>query len=199
MKTSKKYKTREEWLMAAIELLRPMFKHSKAKIPAKVKVSLGWPSGSRKRVAGEAWSPNVSDGKFHEIFISPAVNDDVAAKDGALSVLVHELIHTSVGLKCGHKGEFKRVFKELGLEGRVKASVAGDYLISIFIDMQKKLGVFPHKKMSRGDSSGPKKQTTRLLKVMCPECGYTARVTRIWLDEAGAPLCPIHKKPFEEA
>lgn len=37
----------------------------------------------------------------------------------------------------------------------------------------------------------PKKQTTRLLKVECGQCGYTARVTRKWL-EVGPPGCPTH-------
>jgi hypothetical protein len=35
-----------------------------------------------------------------------------------------------------------------------------------------------------------KKQGTRLIKCECPECGYIARVTAKWLDEAGAPICP---------
>jgi hypothetical protein len=36
-----------------------------------------------------------------------------------------------------------------------------------------------------------KKRTTRLLKCECEACGYTARVTRKWVDEAGAPICPV--------
>lgn len=35
----------------------------------------------------------------------------------------------------------------------------------------------------------PKKQSTRLIKVECPCCGYVARVTRKWLKE-GRPKCP---------
>ncbi len=31
---------------------------------------------------------------------------------------------------------------------------------------------------------------TRMLKACCGDCAYTVRVTRKWLDEAGAPLCP---------
>jgi hypothetical protein len=33
-------------------------------------------------------------------------------------------------------------------------------------------------------------QATRLLKVFCAACGYTARVTQRWLTKAGTPLCP---------
>ena len=40
-------------------------------------------------------------------------------------------------------------------------------------------------------SSAPKKQTTRLHKAECAECGYTVRVTAKWL-EVGPPHCPMH-------
>ena len=44
---------------------------------------------------------------------------------------------------------------------------------------------------SRGAGSG-----SRLIKVACMECGYTARVTRKWLD-IGAPHCPLHGEMAE--
>jgi hypothetical protein len=30
------------------------------------------------------------------------------------------------------------------------------------------------------------------LKAECGDCGYTVRVTRKWVDDAGAPHCPKH-------
>lgn len=41
------------------------------------------------------------------------------------------------------------------------------------------------------ESSRPKKQTTRLLKAECGQCGYTVRLTKRWLD-VGPPGCPTH-------
>ena len=39
--------------------------------------------------------------------------------------------------------------------------------------------------------NGPaKKQTTRLLKLVCPVDGYTVRGTRMWIDKLGLPACP---------
>lgn len=35
----------------------------------------------------------------------------------------------------------------------------------------------------------PKKQSTRMLKVICPGCGYTVRTTQKWID-IGLPTCP---------
>lgn len=43
---------------------------------------------------------------------------------------------------------------------------------------------------------GPK-QTTRQLKIQCPACGYLARVTRKWLEEAGTPTCPCGERMVE--
>lgn len=42
-----------------------------------------------------------------------------------------------------------------------------------------------------GESTRPPKQTTRLKKALCSQCGYTARVTTKWLD-VGPPGCPMH-------
>lgn len=42
-----------------------------------------------------------------------------------------------------------------------------------------------------GESTRPKKQTTRLKKAECSQCGYTVRVTQRWL-EVGPPGCPQH-------
>lgn len=36
-----------------------------------------------------------------------------------------------------------------------------------------------------------KKQSTRLLKAECAECGYVVRVTAKWVNEVGAPRCGV--------
>lgn len=46
---------------------------------------------------------------------------------------------------------------------------------------------------------GKKKQSTRMIKASCPECGYTVRVTRKWLDTAGAPICPACEEQMKES
>ena len=61
--------------------------------------------------------------------------------------------------------------------------------------LAKKLGPFPHaviKPLHGLGGVGPERppvQSTRMLKVMCPGCGYTVRATRKWLD-IGVPACP---------
>ena len=44
---------------------------------------------------------------------------------------------------------------------------------------------------------GLKKQTTRLKKLKCSECGYTVRTTAKWIETLGAPLCPCSLKIME--
>ena len=75
-------------------------------------------------------------------------------------------------------------YAELGLE--VKA-VRGPGKLELVITV---IGVRGGK--SRGQGSG-----SRLKKVACGACGYTARVTTKWLDQAGAPLCPCNKEPMQ--
>jgi hypothetical protein len=48
------------------------------------------------------------------------------------------------------------------------------------------LGAYPHAALSLADR--PKAQT-RLLKGLCPTCGYIIRLTQRWADK-GMPTCP---------
>jgi hypothetical protein len=43
-----------------------------------------------------------------------------------------------------------------------------------------------------------KKQSTRMLKAKCPECGYTIRTSQKWL-EVGLPTCPCGEEMKEAA
>jgi hypothetical protein len=88
--------------------------------------------------------------------------------------------------------------KAVGLEGKARATVAGNELLAKLKPIVKTLGPYPHKALDLG-ARPEKKQTTRLLKVECPTCGYIARVTRTTIDEKGLPICPVDNVPFEEA
>lgn len=192
-----KYKTREAWLQAVIKELIPVFRSAGLAIPKKVKVSCGWPSGRPGgKIVAECWSPNCSEGGYHEIFVSP-IKSCVHGADGIVSDLIHELIHATVGNEHGHRAVFKNAMKKLGLEGRAKSSTANVGLCTKIKSITDKLGVYPHKIIS--PSMRPTKtQTTRYIKVGCTKCDYICRVTRVHLDNSGPPLCPVHKKPFEE-
>jgi hypothetical protein len=186
--------TREEWLNEAITLLRSDFEAIDAPIPEKVRATCGWPSqggkpGKKQRI-GECWPPKCSEEGYTEMFINPMLSEGLEALD----VLTHELVHAAVGCEEGHKGPFRVAAKALGLEGKMTATVAGETLMVRLREIEKELGEYPHAKLT------PKKkkpQSTRMLKLECPACGWAARTSRKWID-LGLPTCVCGTK-MEEA
>jgi predicted RNA-binding Zn-ribbon protein involved in translation (DUF1610 family) len=184
MKLKKKHDTREAWLKDLAQRLRPMFKLAKYPLPKEVRFSCGWPStrpfSETKRVIGECWFPQGPKG-YANIFISPYLADEIEV--GA--TLVHELVHAAVGKKCGHKGPFIRCMDAIGLVGKPTETEAGPELQQRLNKLMKSIGKYPHEKLNK---SGRKKQTTRLIKLTCPKCGYIIRTTEKWIEE-GVPKC----------
>lgn len=211
---------REAWLTAMAERMAPRFAELGFPLP-KFRVSIGFTSGGmNSRANAEVWSDKASADGYFEILIRP----DVDSSAYAAALLAHELTHAAVGLKEGHRGNFKKVMMLIGMTKPFTSTVPTprfDEWVKPFLD---ELGELPHgrlnwrladmpagkrapggAKIAKGIRDGlepeeieelitnaPKKQTTRLLKVACAECGYPARVTRKWLDEKGAPHCPDH-------
>ena len=183
---SSKYKTREEWLNKAETKLRPLFKQAGFNIPPNIRVSCGWPSArgtsSKNKTIGQCWSSNNSgDGTF-EIFISPVLEDSCRVLD----VLAHELVHATVGLECGHKGDFRRCAVGIGLTGKMTATTASEELKAKLGEIVSVIGEYPHAQLS---ASSLKKQSTRLIKAECNGCGMVIRTTQKWIDETGLPEC----------
>lgn len=196
---------RETWLNNLARKMAPRFESLGFPLPS-FRVAIGFTShGKRGSRIAECWSPLASADNVSEIFIRPDHNDshEVAAS------LAHELAHAAVGLKEGHRGNFKRVCLGLGLQGPMKSTTAGPEFVALVKPLIEELGPIPHAPLrintpklppvdgstdgegGEAESSAPPKQTTRLLKCVCTECGYTVRVTAKWLD-IGAPHCPQH-------
>ncbi|MGE3171789.1 MAG: transcription elongation protein SprT [Planctomycetota bacterium] len=179
--------TREQWLGALVDALRPTFAGLGSPLPEPIRVSCGWPSksalSSKAKRIGEAWSARCSADGAHETFLSPSLGD--AVEVGA--VLVHELVHHAVGVEHGHRAPFARLAKAVGLVGPMRTTTAGPDLADRLHTLAERLGPYPHGALVAG--MGRKKQTTRMLKVACADCGCIARMTRQWLDTVGAPTC----------
>ena len=190
-----KYQTREQWLEAAVELMKPVFEGRKYKVP-RVRVSCSFPSTKatslKSRRLGECWDGIASADGIHQIFITPLM-DDVTGPQGVLSVLLHEVVHAVVGIPAKHGPKFKDCATAVGLEGKMTSTVAGPILLVTLAEWAEKLGAYPHSKIDPG-LSGRKKQTTRMRKCTCtdPECGFTVRTTTKWIEAVGAPWCPEH-------
>lgn len=202
--------TREQFLNNAVRALKPVFKKIGYTLPNNVRVSVGWPSGTRptaaRRAIGECWSDVVSGDGFFEIFISPELGD----RNRALDVLAHELVHVAAGFDQGHKGKFKECALRLGLTGPMTATTAGPKFLELLERAPfKALGNFPHAALTamggpapagkKGGktadgadvptTTGKKKQGTRLVKAECVGCGMIIRTTKKWVLETGLPKC----------
>jgi hypothetical protein len=192
--------TREQWLNAAVQAVKPLFAEHDVELP-EVRVSCGWPSsgGTRNKntTIGECWHREVADDKTSQIFISPTLHNEIEV----LGVLIHELIHAWDNGASGHKGNVKKregfrwLATVLGLEGKMTATKVGDALGVRLLPIYYELGKYPHSALRPG--SKLTKQSTRMLKVECPNDGYTLRATRKWLD-MGLPTCPCGTE-MEEA
>ena len=183
---------RENWLINAINLMKPIIKSKGYIVPNNIKVacsfcSVGNRYGAKNHTLGECWSDKSNEeNKFH-ILITPSLED----KKRVLGVLVHELTHAIVGIKNGHNHIFKKCATTLGLEGKMTATTESKEFETIFAEVFKQLPDYPHKALL---NINRKKQTTRLIKVVCEEHGYIARVSRKTLETLGCPICPICKE-----
>jgi hypothetical protein len=196
--------TREGWLRAAVDRLRPAFRDAGAPLPAVVHVSCGWPRGARggrgAKVIGQCWAGTKSaDGNPH-LFVSPILSgvfgeapagEDRPGKAAVSDVLVHELVHAAVGTECGHKGAFVRAAKAVGLTGKMTATVPGVDLLTRLNALLGDLGPYPHPALADVET---KKKGSRLLKLECP-CGRILRGARETV-EAGPVVCGVCEQAF---
>lgn len=208
---------RETWLHQLAVLLKPRFEELGFPVPP-FRVAIGFTSGGRTSNANaECWNASASADNHFEVLIRP--DQDDATMVAAL--LVHELTHAAVGFDQGHTGKFAAVMKAFGMARPFTSTVPTDVFRDWVKPLLTKVGELPHARLQfapRGspvavlmiggkkgkaappvdpidpgeaETTGPKKQSTRMLKVHCPECGYTVRTTQKWLD-VGPPLCPQH-------
>lgn len=182
---------RQQWLEKATDALRQLFERKGFEVPDAVRVSVGWPKGShgKGRAIGQCWGYEGSSDKHNEIFISPEITTP-GQSERVLDVLAHELAHAVAGIEAGHKAPFKRIAVAIGLDGKMTATVAGPEFAQWARGVVDRIGKFPAGSLSPVER---KKQSTRLLKCACADCGYTVRITRKWVESAGEPICPTDK------
>ena len=192
---------REAWLHEATERLRPIFAERGFPIPAKVRVSCGFPSRgalrSRKGTVtlGQCWNTGACDG-IPQIFISPIMDDPIRIA----ATLAHELAHAATpGAK--HGGAFVKAARALGLEGPPTATVAGPAFVELWDRIAEDIGEYPHSALDA--QAGHKKQSTRLVKATCNPCEmngapYFVRLSRKAIETHGFPICPTCETHMEE-
>lgn len=193
------YTTREEWLQAAADQLRPLLAERSGLTAPTVRIGVGWTSKGRRSAAiGECWKAAAAADGVNEITVRVTHNSDVL---GVLGTLLHEMIHAALDCEDGHGGRFKRAHTAVGFRGSARTSAERtDELTADLQRIAATLGEYPG---ARGlavapASSAAAKQSTRMIKLLCHACGFTFRCTRQWIDAAGGgamrcpdPLCDV--------
>lgn len=166
----------------------------------KLRVRVGYPTTGGIRASGatlgQCIGPQHSEGGFTEIFVNPRLSDPKEM----LAVVVHELVHAAVGHKQGHGKTFMRALAKVGISGETAktACTPSEELEQVLDDIINELGTMPHDAITL--TSLPKKQTTRLLKVICinDNCpfkhtnggkAYTVRMSLQTATDGGTPFC----------
>ena len=174
---------REQWLMAAVDHLIPIFERAGYTVPL-VKVSVGFPStGGKGRHLGQCWSTKSAVDGVNQIFIAPHLQTPF----DFLDTLVHELVHAVDDCESGHGENFKKIALDVGLKGPMRSAGAGDWLKQDLIRIEERLGSFPHGRLNlpvRAMQKAPKRPGARCLK-----CGYEIVMFKRYLH-LGPPLCP---------
>lgn len=179
---------RESWLTeATLQVQRTIFSKPAYRLPSKLAVSVGIPAGSLRAI-GQCWDPTVSkDGTTH-VFICPSLDEPIQV----LGTLVHELVHAVVGVQEGHKGEFLRMARAVGLKGKPTATVVlpGTALFDQLETVHKRLGDYPHKAI-RKTTVKPKKETPKRIKLVSSGSEeYTVTILEEIYQQHGPPVDP---------
>jgi hypothetical protein len=177
--------TREQWLQNAVTALTPFFSAKGHSVP-NCHVSCGFASTDVKRGhIGQCWSTKASADKVNQIFISPALSDSVAVLD----TLMHELIHAVDDCENKHGPVFKKMALKLGLKGLMRNAGAGPELKVRLKELAKRLGPYPHSKLSVPAKVVDRRPRPR---AKCSECGFTVPMLKAFIHY-GPPICPKDK------
>ena len=169
------YATREAWLQDAAGELAPIITAAGGTVPASLRIACGFPSTFRRSGAlGETFRPTDSADSTVEVLISPTLSNPVEV----LAVLLRQLLAAAGG---------KALATAAGLEPNQPRDIPApsQTLLGALNTLADSLGAYPHAALSLADR--PKAQT-RLLKAVCPTCGYTIRLTAKWVAK-GMPVC----------
>lgn len=202
--------TREEWLTAAARIMWPWVlradktlrnENERAQAQVKpnarinqIKFSTSLMTGGLTRtgeIGHVQYKHSTGNGK-HEIRISPALggknNPTVTDTVQVSYVLLHELVHVATPGQ-GHRGNFPRICKVLGFEGKPTANYAPKNK-RLWYDIRQQvideIGLYPHRQVTLPPKRGQRGVGSRLIKCECGSCGCIIRLTRKWIAECHA-------------
>lgn len=179
-------RTREEWLSEVASAMSGWFDDLDFPLPP-FQVRSGLPSSGRRGAnTAETWTQE--DGQSHVIIVRPDRKDAVEVA----AAIAHQMCHIASGPRDDHGHLFRHLAVSIGLRGRRTESRPGAVFEELIRSVIEQVGELPTPEWELASSPTTAKQTARLIKVACRDCGYIARVSRKWLDSAGPPHCPKH-------
>lgn len=177
---------RESWLTEVARQVEPLFKGFRL---GPYRVSCSWPTkhalGVRVRRLGECHAAESSSGGFHELFISPVMEDPAEVA----GTVVHELAHVAATIPAGHGKGFVKVCRHVGLtKGKPAQAAPGPFLAERLAKIASRLGTYPHKAVA---PAGRVVRASPRITLRCLRegCGCLVNISVSWLDKAGPPVC----------
>ena len=166
-----KIRNREQWAKAALDMICHEIIAPQTQLPVPlIRVSVAMLS---PKTLGECYPRSRSADQHNEIFIAAHTDDSFLH----LATLAHEAIHAFDDCSSGHKGEFARVARQIGLEGKLTATTVStdSKLHALLVDIHNHLGDIPHAKISKkvkdsGNRNG--------YKLACDDCGFKANTSK---------------------
>lgn len=170
--------TREDWLTQAMTEVRPFFELSGLNLATRVRLTCGFPSTARRTGAvAEVWASEASEDGTIEVLISPTLADPRSV----FTTLLGALCRATDGAMSQKSDALTRALTVMLVPG----GVAGEGFDAQYGEIIAALGEYPHAALRLTDRP---KQSTRMLKAVCPQCGYTVRLTAKWASQ-GMPTC----------
>ncbi|HUY68533.1 MAG TPA: hypothetical protein VMV79_04455 [Alphaproteobacteria bacterium] len=191
MKTPNIHTTREGWLRAAANELRPYFEKIGYALPENIRFAIAFTSsGKRGKKAAECWHQSSSADRHYEIIIRADIADPVEV----LGRLVPQLIHVLLPIEARHGKSYRDIAMRVGLEGPMRQAVPSALLKERLQALALTLGPLPHGKLDFAARAGSRKKSgSRFLKAECGKCGYAIRIIPKWA-KIGLPACPANAK-----
>lgn len=186
MTQQQKIGTRDQWLKSTVSAMSSWYEDLGFPLP-EIEVQTGFPSsGQRGQNVAESWS--LDNGESYVVVVRPDVADPLRIA----AAVAHQLCFVAVGQKDQHGHLFRHVAISIGLRGTKAERTPGEVFKELVRPILEDLGPLPSSIPEPAAPKGSSKQTTRMIKVSCNECGYVARVSRKWIEDVGPPLCPLH-------
>lgn len=183
------YKTREEWLRAAVDLINRDIYGGEMDI-VEYQIS---PALLGKTKLGETVMPYQGENVGLDDFFPPTIHVDEKIKGTGMliAVIAHEMIHAFKDIKK-HGKAFGAVAGPVGFEKPYAKLSTNEDLTAKCKEIAHKLGPYPGVPVKPAEKE--KKPKTFSGKIFCPECGYELRVKEKAFKKYGLPTCSCGAK-----